>query len=235
MSLRADLQKTFPGTLITLFQLDLFNIDRGPVLLFTPSSMDNEPIVHDGLTYTPVDIEAEGFEWNGQGAFPTPTLRLSNVDQIGTALVNSHHDLIGAEVRRIRTLSQYLDNGETPDPTQIFSIDAFRVEQKTIHNRTVIEWKLSAAIDQQGVKLPAEMLVRDYCTRTYRRPNPDGSFDYSKSNCRYAEDVYFDKENNPTSNPLLDYCPKLLSSCKLRFGQNSPLPFKACPGLGRVR
>lgn len=235
MSISRDLQRTFPGTLVTLFQLDLSRIDNGPTLLFTPASLENGEIVHNGMTYTPVDIEATGFEWNGQGAFPTPTLRLSNVDKTATALVNTYRDLVGAEVRRIRTLSQYLDNGATPDPGQLFSLDMYRVEQKLLHTRNVIEWKLSAAIDQEGVNLPAEMMTRDYCARKYRRPKADGTFDYSRATCRYAESVYFDKENNATADPKQDYCPKLLSSCKLRFGDNAQLPFKGYPGIGKTR
>lgn len=235
MSLRADLQKSFPGELITLFQLDCSKIEAGPVLFFTPSSMNNGPILFGGNSYTPVDIEAEGFEWTGQGAFPTPILRLSNVTQAATALVNTYQDLIGAEVRRIRTLSQYLDNGATPDSGQIFAMDVFKVEQKTLHNRTLIEWKLSAAVDQQGSRLPSEVLIRDYCTRMYRLPNGSGGFDYSEASCRYSGSNYFDSENNPTANPALDRCSKTLEGCKARFGQNSPLPFKGCPGMGRTR
>lgn len=235
MSLRADLQKSFPGELITLFQLDCSKIEAGPVLFFTPASQDAGTVLFDGNEYTPVDIDAEGFEWNGRGAFPTPTLRLSNVTQTATALVNSYQDLIGAEVRRIRTLSQYLDNGTTPDPGQIFAIDIFKVEQKTLHSRTVIEWKLSAAVDQQGTRLPSEVLIRDYCTRLYRVPNGSGGFDYSESSCRYSGSEYFDSENNSTVDPNLDRCSKTLTACKLRFGANNPLPFKGCPGMGRVR
>lgn len=235
MSLRSDLQKSFPGELVTLFQLDCSRIAAGPILYFTPSSSNNDAIQFDGQSYTPIDIEAEGFEWSGQGAFPTPTLRLSNVTQAATALVNTYQDLIGAEVRRIRTLSQYLDNGDTPDPGQIFSVDIFKVEQKTVHNRSIIEWKLSAAIDQQGSALPSQILVRDYCTRHYRVPDGSGDFDYSRVSCRYAGDNYFDAENNSTLDPNEDRCSHTLTGCKLRFGENAKLPFKGCPGMAKLR
>lgn len=235
MSLRSDLQKSSPGELVTLFQLDCSRIESGPILYFTPSSLNNDAIQYGGESYTPVDIEAEGFEWSGQGAFPTPTLRLSNVTSAATALVNTYQDLIGAEVRRIRTLSQYLDDGDTPDPGQIFSIDIYRIEQKTVHNRSLIEWKLSTAVDQQGSRLPSEILVRDYCTRSYRVPDGEGDFDYSMVSCRYAGTDYFNAANEPTLVPAEDRCSHTLTGCKLRFGDNAKLPFKGCPGMARLR
>jgi len=233
----SDIQKASPGELITLFQLDCSSFsDEAGTLYFTPSALTTSEIVFDGKTYTPIDIEAEGFEWSGNSAFPNPKLRITNVHLLASALVITYQDLIGAEVRRIRTFRQYLDNGATPDPDQIFDIDVFKVEQKTIHNQTMIEWKLSTAIDQENALLPSEQLVRDYCTRLYRRNIPNStSFDYSKVTCRYAGAAMFTRTNTVTTNPALDVCAKTLNACKLRFGAENPLPFKGCPGLGRMR
>ena len=232
----SDLQKAHVGELVTLFQLDCSSFSEGGILYFTPSALTTGEIIYDGQVYTPVDIEADGFEWNGQGAFPTPTLRITNVHMLASSLVITYNDLIGAEVKRIRTLRHYLDDGATPDSGQTFDIDVYKIEQKTAHNQRFIEWKLSTAIDQEGAVLPSDQLVRDYCSRIYRRHIPNStSFDYSKVTCRYAGAAMFTKTGAVTTNHSLDVCAKTLNACKLRFGAGEPLPFKGCPGVGRLR
>ena len=228
-------QTASPGSLVTLFELDYTNVTGGSVLYFTSTAYSNEALRWNGNEYTPVEIEAEGFEYSSQSAFPTPTLRLSNVTQFASSLVIANDDLIGAKVRRIRTFSQYLDNGATPDPLQIFSPDVYNIEQKVKHTRTMVEWKLSAAVDQQGVKIPSYQLVRDYCSHVYRHYDPaTATTSYKKATCPYSG-AYYTFGNTSTTDPSLDSCPKTLEGCKTRFGANSPLPFKGCPGLGRFR
>lgn len=236
MTLNANAQSASFGEMVTLFQLDCTSIPGGSVLHFTSSVFNDEAIVFNAQAYTPVDITAEGFEYSGQAAFPTPILKLSNVTKLGSALVLTYDDLIGAQLTRIRTLKQYLDDGATPDPSQIFTPDVYVVEQKMRHTRTSIEWKLSASIDQQGAKLPSYDLARDYCSREYRRYNAvTEETDYSTATCRYSG-AYLDENGDVTLDPALDVpCPKTLTGCKDRFGANAPLPFKGCPGLGRFR
>lgn len=229
-----DFQRSSPGQLITLFELDATALG-GDVLFFTSTAYSNVNLLWNGNTYTPIEIEAEGFDYNSQSSFPTPTLRMSNVSSMAASLVIAYDDLIGAKVRRIRTFSQYLDDGATPDPLQIFPIDLFSVEQKTKHTRTVIEWKLSAAIDQQGLQIPSDVLVRDYCSRVFRHYNAlTGTTSYQNVTCRY-EGPLMALDGTLTTDPRLDACPKTLKGCKDRFGENGNLPFKGCPGLGRFR
>lgn len=234
--LASDVQRSYPGQLVTLFQLDCTNLANGTILYFTPTtSSAGEAILFNGITYTPVDIEATGFEWTGSSAFPTPTLRLSNVDRLASALVIAYEDLIGATLTRIRTFSQYLDDGDTPDPLQIFPPDVYQVEQKTMHTRKQIEWKLSAAVDQQGMKIPSFPLVRDYCNHVYRKYDAvNDVMKYERATCPYSGD-YYDSSNIVTDDPRADMCPKTLGGCRARFGENTPLPFKGLPGLGRFK
>ena len=234
MTIERDVQQAFPGRLITLFQLDCTNIPDGSILYVTPTTSSDVAVTFGGITYTPIDIEATGFEWSGSSAFPNPTLRMSNVTQLASALVISYGDLIGATVTRIRTFDQYLDDGATPDPLQMFQPDVYQVEQKTKHTRTSIEWKLSASIDQQGVMIPGFPLVRDYCNHVFRFYDAANDvMKYERATCPYTG-PYFDISNNSTTNPAQDACPKTLTGCRARFGTD-PLPFKGVPGLGRFR
>lgn len=234
MALLQDVQTSHFGDLITLFQVDCSIFASGTTLYFTPTAYIGTPVLWNGNLYTPIDIMAEGFEYNAKGAFPTPVLRMSNVTNLASSLVIAYNDLVGAKVTRIRTLKQYLDNGATPDPTQIFTPDVYVVEQKVTHNKKMIEWKLSAAIDQEGATLPNFILVRDYCSRVYRRWDAvKGEFRYESATCPYAGAAMYDLNNNTTTDPTVDVCSKNLPACKLRFGATNPLPYKGIPSLGR--
>lgn len=237
MTLIQDLQRPYVGEVITLFQLDCTMLTSGSILYFTSTvESDGSEVVWNGQTYTPVEIAAEGFEYNGQGSFPTPTLQLSNVTNIASALVIANQDLIGAKLTRIRTLKTYLDDGDTPDPLQIFAPDIYVVEQKTKHDKRSIEWKLSAAVDQQGLQIPGHVLVRDFCSHTYRTYDvANAEFNYNRATCPYNDVAMFDVQNNSTADPTLDQCSKTLKGCRARFGVHGNLPFRGCPGLGRFR
>ncbi|MCM7842235.1 phage minor tail protein L, partial [Enterobacter roggenkampii] len=53
--------------------------------------------------------------------------------------------------------------------------------------------------------------------------------------CDYAGTNYFDKNNNPVSDPSLDECSGTLTACKLRFGENNELSFGGFPGTSLIR
>ena len=85
-------QSFAPGELIELCILDS-TVLGGPVFYFTSSANGDDPIQFDGITYTPIDIEAVGFEWNGQGSLPTPIIKISNVTKAASAAVITYGDL----------------------------------------------------------------------------------------------------------------------------------------------
>ena len=233
------------GELIELFVLDATPIG-GSIYRFTNSANASTAIVFDGNTYTPLDFEADGFEWNGQGSLPTPKIRIANTTLVLSSAVIEFQDLLGAKLIRIRTFSKFLDGEPDADPTAIFPLDIYTVERKTSHNKVFIEWELSAAMDQFGKKLPGRQILRDACTHRYRVyslsgpiDNPDltgeaGPFDYSKATCPYVGATYYDEAGRLVLNPASDKCGKRLTDCQLRFGENNPLPTRAFPGVGRL-
>lgn len=221
------------GTIIELFQLDMTNLGQGVVYFVDTNTTDGSVIQFGGIVYTPVDVMAEGFETNGQGPFPQPIFRVANTTRALTGLVNSLDDLIGARVTRTRTLSKYLDNQPTADPSAHFPPDVFVVEQKTAQNRLFIEFKLSSAIDVEGQTLPRRVIARDYCSFVYRKwDSANSSFDYTNATCPYTGTNYFDIAGNP-STAAKDNCRKRVVDCRNRFGRTSPLPTRAFPGAGR--
>lgn len=226
-------QKFSTDNLVELFELDCTDLG-GSTLRFTGSAFPTEAIEYGGNTYTPVPIMAEGFEVNGKGTLPTPTLKILNSNSLQASLI-SLNDLQGAVVRRIKTFRCFLDQGENPDPNAHFPIDVFKVDRKVAGNKYYVEWVLAAAIDQEGRQIPGRQVLRNYCQYTYRVWNSTTeSFDYTNATCPYTGSKYYDTVDSVCS-ITGDVCGKRLSSCKLRFGENASLPFGGFPGVARIR
>lgn len=235
MSLETLVQKPSVDELVTLFQFDATSVGAG-VYFFAQAQRETSNIVFQGQTYVALDVEFEDFEINGSGQLPQPKMRVANTNMVFQSLVNSHGDLLGTTLYRVRTFRRFLDDGEEPDPMAFFGPDTYRVERKASENPVYIEWELSASIDQEGKMLPGRVVLRDTCTWRYRRWNPtSSSFDYSKATCPYTGGAFFKKDGSSTANPAEDQCGRRLGDCKLRFGANNPLPTGAYPGVARVR
>lgn len=234
MSLSAAVQSPDAGAQVFLFRLDCTSIG-GQVYFFTPNAQANGNVSFGGQEYTALDVEFSGYEVTGAGSLPTPTLRLSNTNAVIQGLVNTFgDDLIGCQVQRVRTYARFLDGMPEADPGAYVGPDTFEIEQKVSENPIFIEWKLSAAIDQQGRMIPGRQALRDTCTARYRRFR-DGAFDYSKASCSYVGGACFDRSGKATTDKAKDVCGRRLSDCEARFGKGNPLPTWAYPGMARTR
>ncbi len=225
-------QSLNPKARIELFRLDTSKVGGG-MLFFVQGTDASEAIRFGGQEYQPVDIEFEGLEVSGAGSLPTPTIRLANTDGIAQSAINTWGDLLGCELRRIRTFKNFLDGQPDADPTAFFGPDVFLVERKVTENNVYIEWELSAAIDQEGKRVPGRQVIRDTCLWRYRSWT-GSNFDYSLAQCPYTGNQAYDVNNLPTT-PDKDRPSRTLSCCKTRFGESAPLPFGGFPGVGRVQ
>lgn len=216
----SDLQAVAPSAIIELFELTL-NVDQHGVAetyrFHAGTSLNaNGELAWNGNSYMRYPVEADGFEYNGNGQLPRPKLRVSNILGTITALMQSLPSGIeGAEVIRIRTLARYLDAvnfpGNTnpygaPDPTAEFPREVFYIDRKSIETRDVIEFELAAAFDLAGVRVPKRQCLANVCQWKYR-----------SAECGYTDAAYFDKNDNPVSSAAQDVCGKRLSSCEVRF------------------
>lgn len=246
-----EAQQLSADALIELFELDASNVGGGVYHFVSDNVAGQSEISFGGTVFTAIPIEAEGFEWNGQGAPPIPKIRVSNVNRVLQAATRTLDGAIGAQVTRIRTFRKFLDDGASADSTQVFNRDFFRIERMSNRTSTVIEFELAAAIDQEGRSLPGRVCLRDYCDHIYRRYDPEtGQFDYSKATCPYVgsadttdDSRYFNEDGIEVSDPAQDRCSKKLETgCKPRFDDNQAegftqgvLPFRGFPGMQQVR
>jgi lambda family phage minor tail protein L len=214
---------------LELWTLDCTGIGGG-IIYWTPGPLAGSPVVMDGITYAPLPIQGSGFEMNGQGPLPTPTLKVANVSNIPMALAISLGDLLGAIVTRVRTYQKYLDGQSQADPTQVSGQDVFRVERKAEANKNFIQWELAAFTDVQGRQVPYRVILQGACTQTYRVWDPTTN-SFIQGTCPWTGTPYYDQTGTEQENPALDNCSRLLSTgCVLRFGATTPLPTWQFPG-----
>ena len=223
MTIRSDIQKLAPGALVELFILDCEAL--GGTIHYFHSGTDDDltEVVFQGNTYTPFPIQASGFEIQGRGQANRPKLSVSNVDGMIGALCRTYDDLVGAKFTRKRTFARYLDGEIGADPTAELPMEIYYIEQKTIENRSTIEYELAGVWDMDGVFLPRRQVVSTICPVTYK-----------STECGYTGGPVAKRDDTATSDPDLDDCGKRVASCKLRFGENAELPYGGFPAVGRM-
>lgn len=233
--LNAELQKVAPSAIIELFELEVSLTPYGASDTYRfhagVNLNSNGEVVWAGNNYLSFPVEAEGFEYSGNGQLPRPKVRVSNIFGTITALLLSlPAGLNGAKFTRIRTLARYLDAANfpgsvnpygTPDPTAEFPREIFYVDRKTVETRDVVEFELAAAFDLAGVRAPKRQCIGNIC-----------QWEYRSTECGYAGSSYFNENDQPVTSLAADVCGKKLSSCKARFGSTAELPFGSYPGIG---
>lgn len=230
-ALAADLQKLSPSAVVEMFIIDMTALG-GSLVRYHPNTNElSANLTWQGVTYTALPIEVKGFEFNGRGQLPRPRLRVANMSGAVSLLLITLQDLVGAKVRRKRTLVKYLDAvnftggvNATADPTAEFPEDVFFIDRKVSENKFMVEFELAAAIDLTGVKLPRRQIIQNVCPWVYRG-----------SECGYAGGAVADAQDTPTGVLADDVCGKRLASCKLRFGNYAELPFGGFPSAGLLR
>lgn len=219
MSVVADIQQLSPGALIELFELDATEIG-GDVARFH-ASIQAGTITWQGNAYSPWPVQVAGFARTGDDSQPSPTITVGNVDGSISALCIALADMVGAKVKRHRTLAQYLDGQPTADPTAEMPVELWYIEQKTGEDKLQVEFTLSSVLDFGGRQLPSRQIIATLCQWQYR-----------SLECGWTGLRYYDRNNLPTSNPAQDACSRRVSGCKCRFGANNPLPFGGFPAAG---
>lgn len=226
-------QRLEVGQYVELFTLDTTSLG-GDVLYWTPArAYPGETIVWRGEIYTPVDIEADGFEKTTSGTLAQPQLSIGNADNVVGALLTAYNDVLGLTVTRTRTLYEYLDGQPDADPDAEWPVDIYRIERKVSQNKRQVVFQLAAATDNEGAQVPAGFVLRDLCPLIYRRWT-GSAFDYTNATCPYTDVSDFDALGNVATDAT-DACGKRVSDCKLRFGASSQLPFGGFPGVARVK
>lgn len=253
-SLTSALQSIAPGAVIELFQLELNAAQHGFDQTYYFHAGLNEvltDIIWNGQAYQALPIQAEGFEYNGNGQLPRPKLRAANLlGTITTILALLPDGLEGAKVTRIRTLRRFLDE-ENFAPSDVFLLeDGFYL---LYEDSTRIFLEPTNATADPYAEWPREIYFVDRKsaeTRDVVEFELASAFDlagvrapkrqcvtrcqwvYRSAECSYTGTNYFDVNDDSVINASQDVCGKKVSSCEARFGANAELPYGGYPGIG---
>lgn len=226
-SIASELQSLEPTAEIELFELHtpnkVYRFHAGTNELFGP-------VVWKGSEYTPFPVQAEGFSKSSDGSMPRPTLRVANIDGLISQILLTG-DITGYKVVRRMTMAKFLDavnfiGGTNPDadPDSEYPPEIFFINQRKSETKTAVEFELCSSLELDNVQLPRRQIIQNACTSRYR----SGECGYTGGPCATIHDA-------PTNDPAKDQCGKRLSSCKLRFGTYSILPFGGFPAAGLFR
>lgn len=220
--LNAAIQGLEPGSLITLYEIDGEKIGAGIYRFHADTTSGS--IFFDGIEYKPWPMKADGFETSAKGTSASPKVTMGNVDGFVTALCLSFRNMVGADFKRIRTLSQFLDGMPEADPEEQFPPEIWRIEQKLSEDKKQVQFELSNSIDFRNQQIPARQIIANVCAWQYRG-----------AECGYNGPPVADIDDNPTTDPTKDACSHFVRGCKFRFGEYGELPFGGFPSAGLVR
>ena len=213
-----ELINSSPFAIIELFELKLFQDLHGSDEEYyfhagrnrkttlpagSDDILDAYSIKYGGTPYIPLPVEASGFEFNGDGTLPRPSIRFANLQSQITALllginqITPGNDLSGARVKRIRTLSRFLDsdnweNGVNPygnpdsGANAQFPPEIYYIDRKVAENRDFVEFELVSSFDMPNTKAPRRLVMQNLC-----------QWEYKSKECGYAGDDEFTVTGTP--------------------------------------
>ncbi|UOA08321.1 phage minor tail protein L [Methylobacter sp. S3L5C] len=225
MSINADSHKLTPTAKIDLYSVDLNSIGVGEVHYFyAGTSTMSAPVVYLGDTYTPWLVKVSGIDKRGGGSSPRPTIEVGNANRLITDLCATYQDMVGATVRRRRTLAKYL-LANTAD----FIDELYLIERRAEETNESVKFELASPMDFLNKQLPGVLALATGCNHRYRHTDSGSGCSWAGTNSA----KWFSAVGDPVLTNTADVCGKRLSDCKLRFGATNPLDYAGNPGLGR--
>lgn len=231
MSLAEELVKLEPSGLVRVFEVDAQALGAG--VLRVHGYKNTPSIWWQGQEYAPWPLAYEGFARTSEQQ-PRPQLSVGNADGAISVLCEHFDDLVGARVTRKSTLVRYLDAANFPDgnptadPTQEMTPEIWYIERKVSETPESVDFELVSPLELNGAMWPRRQIIPGACPWIaiggYRGPY-----------CGYNGPPVAEIDDTPTTNPALDQCGGRLRSCKLRFGENNPLPYGGFPAARLIR
>lgn len=191
-------------------------------------------LIWQGNIYNPIPIQSEGLEMRGDGRASTPSLAIANnlngLQGAISALCLRHEDFAGAKLTVINTMAKYLDAANftdgNPQAANEYRKQLWYVEQKTSENASAVTFELSNPVDFEGARIPSRDITSFCHWAVHGR--------YRGQECGYTGTAMFTEDGTPTDDPSKDKCGARLSDCRLRFGDNNPLPFGGFPSSSLI-
>lgn len=212
---------------VVLYEFDLTIAGGGIIRLHNGMNEKHENVVWKSHEYEAFPMEGEGFEFTAEGAAPTPTLTMSNLDGLLMGIINDLGDIRGSMITRRITSAKYLDEvnfiagNKYASPFQE-DIQYFVLDRVASQNRESITLEL--AIPASNNRESGREVRAGVCQWAYR----DGD-------CGYTGAAVADIYDIATTDPKRDECSKSIQGCKARFGITAVLPISVAPGTDKLQ
>lgn len=159
---RIQLSKLRHDAVIELYKIDLSLAGYPNIFYFTPVFSSNPiELVWNGQSYIPTDMVSSGWEYNGQGTLPTPTITITNIFGGVSALCKQFNDMLGAKVTRYKVFRS--DLGFNKSET-ITDPDIWFIERKVSEDALSVQFELASSLDLRGVRLPSRPMLANSCS-----------------------------------------------------------------------
>lgn len=166
-----------PSALLQLFELDARSIN-GSRLYFHPGVNGKyEPVIFNGIEYTPFPIEVSDMEIDGKGTLPRISIKAANVNGVLSLILANSSNLIGAKLIRRRVFARFIDDANwknnsnpygTADPNAAYEDEIFYINRKVSENREMVEFEGVTPLELDDVKLPNRPILAGVCPFKYR-------------------------------------------------------------------
>ncbi len=167
-----ELPKLEQSTLLELFTIDCTAFDGEIYHICNQVNEKRQPVVFNGISYTPYPLEAKGFAVNAQGASTRPTLSVSNLFGLVTALVEENK-IIGACVTRKQVYAKHLDavnfiaGNDNADPNAV-TVSLFVVEAVKSLNKNIGVFTLALPCESDNLKIPRRIIISNTSPSAYK-------------------------------------------------------------------
>lgn len=236
------LQSLYPGEITTLVEVDgtkfgaqvyRFHNENIPYtaeeLMAARSGGDlpEKMIKWQGEDYGARPFGISGISMTSDGTPEKPQLTLSNLDAQVSALIRSYNGMMQAKVTIWVILRDLLKPDGTVNDGDFRRL-VYYIERPSFADRNKATFELTSPYDMDGLMIPAR-LTQSVCYWAQR-----GWYKSGKG-CMYnGQNGYFDRDGNKVDDPARDFCPGLVSSCRLRF-KEEPMDFGGCAAASLVR
>lgn len=163
MTIKQRLSNHYVGDIIELYEIDLNPIGVSQIIRLTPHSESS--VVWRSNTYTPFAISTSGQDNATNQAPGRVTLSASTTSVLLTSTMIQYGDLVGATVRKWRTLTMYLDSMPTADPNQYFPVEDYIIIQRSTLSQDGVSWILANKLDNPRLLLPRRQCLKDVASR----------------------------------------------------------------------
>lgn len=162
--------------IIDLYEIKLSDFEG--YFYFHGSKNFKKDLIFKGVNYLYLPTEFSSLSYDSEGKQSRPVVKISNVNNFMTNLIESRKDLLGKDFHRKKILAKDLDDenfgGVNKNTLGVSNFknfiteDKFIVNKKNYENKEAIEFELSNILDIDGLTCPSRKVYNNSCSWQYR-------------------------------------------------------------------